>query len=797
MRTFRSRSRRHPRSRACASLAICAAATCAQPLLAATPSSWVSPVSGSWIDGSRWSTNPLFPNNGTPPGATYDATIGAAGAAYEVLFDATALSGGQVTVDSLTVASPDARLRVAAGSLNSVGLIDVGPGTFSVEGPATISASHARVNGGGTMHLVADLNATTLTVAGASGIATFTLNGQVAANRIDLGPGGHFDQMALSFPGQLLFDNFHQTGGLARYSQFWVGVQERGETYRIGAGSFEVNAGMYVGRGNDGTFVQTGGNVRVSALLNLGVFDGTGRYELSGGSLESFTQVVGDRSPATFTQTGGTNVGNVTLGREDHGSGTYSLSGGELHVPAALRIGERGIGRFVQTGGLVRIDNSNAEFALLIGAPGPGSYELSGGSLLVGTSTRGTVIGFGGTGGTRFDLSGNAVVLADHLTIGYAGAATFNQTGGTAAARLLQLGGEPGSAGRFVLSAGLLIPDTLSIGAGVVGGNGTFLQSGGTVAVTDVAALARTPQSRGHYDLSGGNLVAPVLTVAEAGPASFVQSGGAAAVGNLDINGSATAVGSYQLGGGALQVTGRLRIDGPGSMLFSAGRLNVATLELQDDARLLTTGSDKVIRARTLLAASSNWIIDLADNAMILDYDGGASPLELVRAAVSAAYADGAWTGGKLTSSTAAAMAGTPHPTGVGYAEAAELFGAFPASFEGEPIDSTAVLVKHTLYGDANLDGVVNLRDFNLLAANFGQTNRRWSQGDFTYGGAVTLADFNLLAANFGYQATGPTVTPQDWANLAAVAPEPALLGALVPLAVIARRRRRCRAPRR
>jgi hypothetical protein len=59
------------------------------------------------------------------------------------------------------------------------------------------------------------------------------------------------------------------------------------------------------------------------------------------------------------------------------------------------------------------------------------------------------------------------------------------------------------------------------------------------------------------------------------------------------------------------------------------------------------------------------------------------------------------------------------------------------------------------LRGDANGDGQVNLADFNILAANFGQPNRNFTQGDFNYDGTVNLTDFNLLAARFG-QALGP-----------------------------------------
>jgi plastocyanin len=53
-------------------------------------------------------------------------------------------------------------------------------------------------------------------------------------------------------------------------------------------------------------------------------------------------------------------------------------------------------------------------------------------------------------------------------------------------------------------------------------------------------------------------------------------------------------------------------------------------------------------------------------------------------------------------------------------------------------------------FGDANLDGTVNLGDFNVLAANFGQSGRTWETGDFDENGTVNLGDFNLLAASFG-----------------------------------------------
>jgi probable HAF family extracellular repeat protein len=86
----------------------------------------------------------------------------------------------------------------------------------------------------------------------------------------------------------------------------------------------------------------------------------------------------------------------------------------------------------------------------------------------------------------------------------------------------------------------------------------------------------------------------------------------------------------------------------------------------------------------------------------------------------------------------------------------------------GTPLTSNHVFNFFFLNGDANRDGVVNLQDFNRLAANFGQSNRDFTQGDFNYDTLVNLADFNILAARFGQVlaalpvATGPFAEARD-----------------------------------
>jgi hypothetical protein len=79
---------------------------------------------------------------------------------------------------------------------------------------------------------------------------------------------------------------------------------------------------------------------------------------------------------------------------------------------------------------------------------------------------------------------------------------------------------------------------------------------------------------------------------------------------------------------------------------------------------------------------------------------------------------------------------------------------------DGTPGDNF-VLSFFFLNGDASRDGRVTLTDFNILAGNFGQSGRDFTQGNFNYdaGGQVTLQDFNVLAGRFGQALFAPSGT--------------------------------------
>jgi hypothetical protein len=178
------------------------------------------------------------------------------------------------------------------------------------------------------------------------------------------------------------------------------------------------------------------------------------------------------------------------------------------------------------------------------------------------------------------------------------------------------------------------------------------------------------------------------------------------------------------------------------SNVFLDSSHTLATLNIGAGGRVtLEPAGTHVLRTNNLTV---NGTLDLNNNTMIVDY-AGASPLAAIRSRLTSGYAGGAWTGSGITSERAATVSNHA----LGYAESSALFSSFPATFAGQQVDDTALLVRYTRYGDTNLDRQVNLVDFNRVAANFG-TGALWSNGNSNYDATINLLDFNLLAANFG-----------------------------------------------
>jgi hypothetical protein len=266
---------------------------------------------------------------------------------------------------------------------------------------------------------------------------------------------------------------------------------------------------------------------------------------------------------------------------------------------------------------------------------------------------------------------------------------------------------------------------------------------------------ARTPNTTGAVSIFN---LGRIASDGPGGGVSIVSNtlhnGGtlaAAAGAVLNVNSSTTIGGSHSF----LPAV----IDGDGAVRMNGDVLFQGTTAKRGSGALHVRGG--------LSFSTNSGTLDLSRGTILNDY-AGTTPLPTIRAKIVTGYNGGAWNGPGISSSTAA----SEPRLGIGYAEATELFTSFPATFAGETIDDTTLILRLVRLGDADLDSTVDLRDFDRLAAHFGH-RVGWSQGDFNYDFVVNLRDFNLLAGNFGMSVSGPDVTPADWAALASRVPEP------------------------
>ena len=295
-------------------------------------------------------------------------------------------------------------------------------------------------------------------------------------------------------------------------------------TYNLsGSGSLSA-VNQYIGVGGNGNFIQTGGTNETGYILTVGALTGSqGLYDHSAGLNSVFNMRIGVLGPSGSTPAA---------------QGMYKLSGtAQLTVDGLEDIATYGNGTFIQTGGT----NQDKDETVVGDSPGSsGLYVHSAGTNTVQSLT----LGYDGPNGSTpaasgtYKLSGTGSVSASFQLIGLGGNGTFIQTGGTNS-----------TSGDMIIGY-------------YAGGTGTYDHSAGTNTVTGDLYLGHdgpdgsTPAASGTYKLSGsGSLSASNQYIGYYGTGLFTQTGGANETGSLLIGNAAGSSGSYDQSAGTNTIT--------------------------------------------------------------------------------------------------------------------------------------------------------------------------------------------------------------------------------------------------
>jgi len=469
-------------SRRCAFVFCCALATGASQVHATT-ANWLSAVTGGWSNASNWSSAPNYPNNGSPVGTTYDVVIGATGSSYTVSFSGIASD----SIDSLTLNSSNATLKLLGGALNVANGVTVNAGTFQLTG-GTFAGS---ISGGGTV---------TIGGFGGSLLNGVTLNDDASiANPQQWIQGGLAigDGHTLTFTGSAELDsktNQSITGNASLH--FSAGsnllLPQANTTLTIGSGitatTMGTNGGVTFGDNSGGTntnAVVNNGTIwqaSTSGYTNLvGGFTNNGVIRVDAGmlnlggvdSLSSWGTVIRNGGFVNFmgslNNTGKTlDLANTPLGKIDIATGA-SITGGTITNSGSA------VARFVRppSGGIVDVFLSDVTLASSMNVENA-ELDVHNSLTLSGNPTLHLV---------GSDLTPIGVVVAGNGSITGNGVISY-ETSGSAAAIVESLGGT------LTIGPGVTIRGTSSFGtvsafSGIINQGTISAQASGKNLVVD------------------------------------------------------------------------------------------------------------------------------------------------------------------------------------------------------------------------------------------------------------------------------------------------------------------------
>jgi hypothetical protein len=169
------------------------------------------------------------------------------------------------------------------------------------------------------------------------------------------------------------------------------------------------------------------------------------------------------------------------------------------------------------------------------------------------------------------------------------------------------------------------------------------------------------------------------------------------------------------------------------------------TLKIESGAKVVLDSDQNVGQ----LDMAANGTLNMGVYSLIINYGTNPDPIATILQYLASGDNGGAWNGPGIDSSAAAT---SDDLYGVGCGGGAD--NVVPGLTSGQ------IEVAYALYGDANLDGVVNAADYALIDNGFNMGLAGWSNGDFNYDGKINGDDYTLIDNAYNSQVS---VSPRTY----------------------------------
>jgi autotransporter-associated beta strand protein len=605
---------------------------------------------------------------------------------------------------------------------------------------------------------------------GATSIAVFDFTDVNLAPNVSVTVTGSHPLALLSTANITINDTINMSGGIGQTSP---GAGAGGSSLGVGGGGGFGGAGGAA----DGPFMDEAAPGQPYAKLTLELQAGSDGGDAGGG-------VVGGRGGGAIELSAAAQVivgGTLTV-NGDPGTVFSEFSAGSGSGGAILISGGQGVN--ISANHLFANGAAGTQTSIFAaGGGGGGAIAILGSNAMFNPQDFSTAIAAaagsvngGAPGGDAFDSAGAAgvftiVPLNSSITSSqsYSGPLVAQAGSGSSTPTIFVQLGKVAISSTGTLTQGcdqLIVPGSpvadagfYSLGGyaqtvGALSGNGTIdLSNGGRLTVN-------MPPGSSTFS---GHIIN--TSTSPGGPGSLIKTGS----GQLALAGSSSYSGGTTINGGTLLVQSTTgSATGSGSVTVNFGGIFAGTGTISGDALVLPGGTISPGSSSAGSLTVNNLILAGSTFNTLL---GGTSTSQITQLNVAGT----ASLGGKITVGTLGGFIPLPGESfqvmtyafsSGSISSVINQTGKAGLSFTTSISPTGLTVTANGTPGDANLDGAVNLADFNLLAAHFNQTSQNWLTGDFNGDGVVNLLDLNALAMNFG-------ASLQPAPPLGALVPEP------------------------